>query len=101
MTLKEIKNYIRETIYKRDRDYANVIYYLIKNGFSGKALKQIEEGDKIKGTTAENYNARIQDANKILTFNGFKSIYQAKGYMMAYSDLKDEEIEIIEKEEEK
>ena len=55
-----------------------------------------KEGNKIKGTPAANYNARIQDANKIITFNGFNSIYQAKGYIMAYSDLKDEEIEIVE-----
>ena len=45
MTLKEIKNYISETIYKRDQDYANVIFYLIKNGFSGKKLYQIEKED--------------------------------------------------------
>ena len=47
MTLKEVKNYISETIYKRDKDYSNVIYYLIKNGFAGKALHQIDEADII------------------------------------------------------
>lgn len=55
-----------------------------------------KEGEKIKGTAAANYNAMIQDANKIITFNGFNSIHQAKRYMTVYSDLKDEEIEIIE-----
>ncbi len=47
MTLKEVKNYISETIYKRDKDFANVVYYLIKNGFAGKALRQIDEADII------------------------------------------------------
>ena len=45
MKLQEIKDYIRETIYKTDKDYANVVFYLIKNGFAGKPLRQIEEGD--------------------------------------------------------
>ena len=45
MTLKEVKNYISETIYKRDKDYSNVVFYLIKNGFAGKALRQIEKED--------------------------------------------------------
>ena len=43
MKLKEIKDYIRETIYKTDKDYANVVFYLIKNGFAGKPLRQIEK----------------------------------------------------------
>ena len=45
MKLKEIKDYIKETIYKRDKDLANVTFYLIKNGFSGKKLYQIEKED--------------------------------------------------------
>jgi len=45
MKLQEIKDYIRETIYKTDKDYANVVFYLIKNGFAGKPLRQIEEND--------------------------------------------------------
>jgi len=54
-----------------------------------------KEGKKIKGTTALNYYAIIQDANKILTFNDFKSLHQAKSYMMTHSNLTDEEIEIV------
>lgn len=60
-----------------------------------------KESDKIKGTTSANYNAMIQDANKIIIFGNFTSLYQAKGYMMAYSDLNDDEIKVIEKEERK
>ena len=45
MKLKEIKDYCGETVYKRDRDHSNVIYYLIKNGFAGKPLHQIDKGD--------------------------------------------------------
>ena len=54
-----------------------------------------KEGKKIKGTNALNYYAMIQDANKIATFNGFKSLHQAKSYMITYSDLTAEEIEIV------
>jgi hypothetical protein len=43
----------------------------------------------------------IQDAYKINTFNGFKSLHQAKSYIIKYSNLTDEEVKIIEKEEEK
>lgn len=60
-----------------------------------------KEGEKIKGTTAANYNAMIQDAFKIRTFEGFKSLQQARDYMIKYSDLTDQDIKIIEKEEEK
>ncbi len=60
-----------------------------------------KEGSKIKGTTAENYNAIIQDATRMQTFDGFKSLQQARDYMVKYSDLTDQDIKIIEKEEEK
>ncbi len=60
-----------------------------------------KEGDKIKGTSALNYYAMIQDAYKILSFDDFKTLQQAKGYMMAYSNLTDEEVKIIEKGERK
>ena len=60
-----------------------------------------KEGSKIKGTTAANYNAMIQDATRMQTFEGFKSLQQARDYMVKYSDLTDEEIQTIEKEEEK
>ena len=54
-----------------------------------------KEGDKIKGTTVLNYYAMIQDAYKINTFYNFKSLHQAKSYMMTHSNLTDEEIEIV------
>ena len=54
-----------------------------------------KEGKKIKGTTALNYYAIIQDAYKINTFYNFKSLHQAKSYMMTHSNLTDEEIEIV------
>jgi len=57
-----------------------------------------KEGEKIKGTSAQNYNARIQDAFKIRTFDGFNSLQQAKEYIIKYSNLTDEEVKIIEKE---
>ena len=53
-----------------------------------------KEGKKIKGTTVLNYYAMIQDAYKINTFYNFKSLHQAKSYMMTHSNLTDEEIEI-------
>ena len=60
-----------------------------------------KEGKKIKGTNALNYYAMIQDVYKINTFSGFKSLHQAKSYIIKYSNLTDEEVKIIEKEEEK
>ena len=53
-----------------------------------------KEGKKIKGTSALNYYAMIQDAYKINTFYNFKSLHQAKSYMMTHSNLTDAEIEI-------
>jgi len=60
-----------------------------------------KEGKKIKGTTFLNYYAIIQDANKILTFNDFKTLQQAKDYIIKYSKLTAAEVTTIEKEEEK
>ena len=60
-----------------------------------------KEGKKIKGTTVLNYYAMIQDAYKINTFYNFKSLHQAKSYMMTHSNLTDEEIKTIEKGEER
>ena len=54
-----------------------------------------KQGDKIKGTTVLNYYAMIQDAYKINTFYNFKSLHQAKNYMMTHSNLTAEEIEIV------
>ena len=54
-----------------------------------------KEGDKIKGTTVLNYYAMIQDAFKINTFYNFKTLQQAKNYMVTHSNLTDEEIEIV------
>ena len=60
-----------------------------------------KEGNKIKGTTAENYDARTQDAYKIETFEGFTSLQQAKDYIIKYSNLKNEDVKTIEKERRK
>lgn len=57
-----------------------------------------KEGEKIKGTTADNYHAMIQDANKLRTFRGFTSLKQAKKYMVTFTTLNNDEIETIEKE---
>lgn len=59
-----------------------------------------KQGDKIKGTSAENYYAMIQDAFNILIFDDFTSLQQAKEYIIRCSNLTDDEIEIIEKEKE-
>ena len=52
---------------------------------AGEYIIYKENGD-IKGTDAENYNARIRIANKIQNFTkqGFKSAEQAKAYMEKY-----------------
>ena len=57
-----------------------------------------KEGDKIKGTTVLNYYAMIQDAYKINTFYNFKSLHQAKSYIIKYSNLTDEEVKIIDED---
>ena len=55
-----------------------------------------KEGDKIKGTSADNYHARIQNAFNISTFEDFKSLQQAKEYIIKYSNLKDDEVTILD-----
>ena len=65
MTLKEVKNYISETIYKRDKDFANVVFYLIKNGFAGKPLHQIDEGDIVMMYDNLYINSEIIDSDNI------------------------------------
>ena len=57
-----------------------------------------KEGKKIKGTTALNYYAIIRDANKILSFNDFKTLQQAKDYIIKYSKLTDEEVTTIDED---
>ena len=57
-----------------------------------------KEGKKIKGTTALNYYARIQNAFNISTFEDFKSLHQAKSYIIKYSKLTDEEVKIIDED---
>ena len=49
-----------------------------------------KEGKKIKGTTFLNYYAIIRDANKILSFNDFKTLQQAKDYIIKYSNINDD-----------
>ena len=65
MTLKEVKNYISETIYKRDKDYSNVVFYLIKNGFAGKTLRQIDEMDILQMFDNLRINCEIIDSDNI------------------------------------
>jgi hypothetical protein len=69
MKLKEIKDYIRDTVYKIDKDYANIIYYLIKNGFSGKTIRQIERKDIIIMFDNLYYNSEIIDSDIINDYN--------------------------------
>lgn len=69
MTLKEIKKHISESIYKRDQDYANVVYYLIKNGFSGKKLHQIDEMDILIMFDNLRYNSEIIDSDIINNYD--------------------------------
>lgn len=69
MKLKEIKDYIRDTVYKIDKDYANIIYYLIKNGFSGKTLHQIKEKDILTMYDNLYYNSEIIDSDNITDYD--------------------------------
>lgn len=46
----------------------------------------------IKGTNLENYNARIQNERKILTFKGLKTKEQAKEYSIKYLNYAENEI---------
>lgn len=69
MKLKEIKDYIRDTVYKINQDLANVVYYLIKNGFSGKTLRQIEKDDIILMFDNLYYNSEIIDSDIIKDYN--------------------------------
>ena len=69
MKLKDIKDYIYDTVYKIDKDYSNVILYLIKNGFSGKTLRQIKKEDIILMFDNLYYNNEIIDSNNINNYD--------------------------------
>ena len=48
------------------------------------------------GTSEKNYLQMIMDASKIQAFNGFTSGQQVKEYLLKYTNLKDNNITIME-----